>query len=76
MADSARATVYLDRGLYKAVKIKAAATERSISRLVNDTLKRSLREDAEDLAAFESRSGQPKLLFEDVVKSLKRAGRI
>ncbi len=76
MPETARATVYLDREIFKAVKIKAVATDRTVSRLVNDTLKRSLREDAEDLAAFEARSGQPRLSFEDVVKSLKRAGRI
>jgi len=76
MAENARATIYLERDVFKAVKIKSAATDRTVSRLVNDALKRCLREDADDLAAFESRAGQPKLSFEEVVKSLKRAGRI
>lgn len=56
--------------------MKAAETDRSISDLVNDAVKTALSEDAEDLAAFEERSGEPNLSFEEVVKSLKRSGKI
>lgn len=72
----ARATVYLDRVLFRAVKVKAAASERTISDLVGDALRRSLREDADDLAAFEDRAGQPRKPFEEAVKALRRAGRV
>ena len=47
-----------------------------MSELVNDAVRLSLAEDAEDLAAFEERAGEPNLSFEDVVKSLKRSGKI
>jgi len=76
MSDTARATIYLDRGLFRAVKVKAASSDRTISQLVNDAVRRSLREDAQDLAAFDSRAGQPRRPFEEVVKALKRAGRL
>jgi hypothetical protein len=36
----------------------------------------SLVEDAEDLEAFENRVREPDLLFEDVIKELKRSGKI
>jgi hypothetical protein len=56
--------------------VKAAATDRSLSDLVNEAVKLSLVEDAEDLAAFEERAVEPDLSFEDVVKDLKRSGTI
>lgn len=68
-----RATVYFDPDLHKALRLKAAQTERSISELVNDAVKRSLAEDAGDLAAFEDRAHEPDLAFEDVVKDIKQA---
>ena len=56
--------------------MKAAETERSLSDLVNEAVRYSLAEDAEDLAAFEDRVAEPDLPFESVVKELKRSGKI
>jgi hypothetical protein len=47
-----------------------------VSDLVNEAVKLSLAEDAEDLAAFDQRKDEPNLAFEDVVKDLKRRGQI
>ena len=71
-----RATVYFDPQLHRALRIKAADTERSISELVNDAVRGSLAEDMEDIAAFEERADEPNLAFEDVLKELKRSGKI
>ena len=71
-----RATVYFDPALHCALRIKAAETDRSLSDLVNEAVKLSLADDAEDLAAFEERSVEPDLSFEDVVRDLKRSGTI
>lgn len=71
-----RATVYLDPMLHKALRIKAAETSRSISELINEAIRYSLAEDAEDLAAFKERDGEPLLAFEDVLEELKKNGRI
>ncbi len=71
-----RATVYFDPALHRALRVKAAETDRSLSDLVNEAVKLSLVEDAEDLAAFEERAIEPVLRFEDVVKDLKRSGTI
>ena len=57
-------------------RIKAASTERSLSDLVNAAIRSSLAEDAEDLAAFASRAKEPSLTFEDVLKDLKRRGKL
>ena len=73
---SKRATIYFDPALHRALRVKAAETDRSLSDLVNDAVKLSLSEDAEDLASFEERAIEPDLSFEDVVKDLKRSGTI
>jgi plasmid stability protein len=71
-----RATVYLDSQIHKALRLKAAETDRSISDLVNEAIRSSLAEDADDLAAFRARAAEPNLLFEDVVKDLRKRGKL
>lgn len=71
-----RATVYFDPALHRALRLKAAETDRSMSDLINEAVRLSLAEDAEDLLAFDERSGEPDLSFEAVVKELKRSGKI
>ena len=71
-----RATVYLDPDLHKALRLKAAETSRSISELVNHAIKEALAEDAEDIAAFEERAREPLISYDEMVKRLKRDGRI
>jgi len=71
-----RATVYLDPDLHKALRLKAAETSRSISELVNNAIREALAEDAEDIAAFEERVGEPLISYDEMVKRLKRDGRI
>jgi uncharacterized protein YqjF (DUF2071 family) len=73
---SKRATVYFDPHLHKALRLKAVETERSLSELVNAAVRQSLAEDASDLAAFEERAGEPNLSFEEVLKDLKKRGKI
>jgi hypothetical protein len=71
-----RATVYFDPELHRALRVKAAETERSMSDLVNEAVQLSLLEDVDDLAAFEDRVNEPSLPYEDVLKDLKRRGKI
>jgi len=71
-----RATVYFDEALHRALRLKAAETDRSVSDLVNDAVKQSLAEDAEDLAVFDERASEPDLPFEDVVKELRASGKL
>jgi len=71
-----RATVYFDSQIHRALRHKAAETDISISELVNDAVKLSLAEDAEDLAAFEERAKEPNLAFEEVLKDLRKRGKL
>jgi hypothetical protein len=76
MAQLKRASVYIDPSLHKALRIKAAHTDRTLSELVNAAIRRTLAEDAADLSAFEERADEPSLSFEDVLKDMKRRGKL
>ena len=71
-----RTTIYLDPDLHRALRIKAAETEHSMSELVKEAIRFSLAEDAADLAAFDERRKEPSLAFEDVLKKLGKDGKI
>ncbi len=76
MEDSKRATVYFDASVHQALRLRAAATDRSISEMVNDAVKVVLAEDAEDLAAFDRRKDERSLSFESFVRDLRKRGGI
>ncbi len=71
-----RATVYFEAELHNAIRLKAAHTHRSISEIVNDAVRLALREDQEDLAAFEARVAEPELTYEALLKDLKAHGKL
>ena len=68
--------VYFDEDLHRALRMKAAETDRSISDLVNEAVQYTLAEDLEDLEAFEVREREPDYAYEEVVKDLRRRGKI
>ena len=76
MSTPRRATVYLDPELHRALRVKAAETDQSISDLVNEAVRQTLAEDAEDLAAYRARVKEPNLDFESVLKDLRRRGKL
>jgi len=71
-----RATIYFNPNVHRALRLKAAEMDRSISDLVNEAVNLSLAEDEEDLAAFEERKSERNLAFEKVLKDLKKRGTI
>jgi len=71
-----RATIYFDAEIHRALRLKAAATDRSVSDMVNDAVKIALSEDAEDIASFDEREREKSVNSETVVRSLKRRGKI
>ncbi|HOW54130.1 MAG TPA: hypothetical protein PLR60_05675 [Syntrophorhabdaceae bacterium] len=71
-----RATIYLDPELHKALRLKAVETSSSVSELVNKAVRESLSEDAEDIKAFEERAGESLISYDEMVKRLKRDGKI
>ena len=76
MSIAKRATVYFEPDIHRALRLRAAAADKSISDMVNDAVKLALAEDAEDLAAFDERRREPSVDFEQFVRALKRRGKI
>ena len=71
-----RATIYFDPDLHKALKLKALETSRSITDLVNQAVKEALSEDVEDILAFEERKNETLISYDQMVKKLRKDGRI
>ena len=76
MPDTKRATVYLEPALHRALRLKSAETESTISDLVNDAVRDALAEDADDLAAIASRKSEPTRSFQAFVADLRRRGKL
>jgi hypothetical protein len=71
-----RVTVYLQPEYHRALRVKAAETEYSVSELVNEAVQNALREDALDLEAFETRADEPSIAFEKFLQKLRRDGKL
>jgi plasmid stability protein len=76
MEGSKRVTVYFESDVHKALRLRAAASDRSVSDMVNDAVRLSLAEDATDLDAFSARRDEKNVSFESFVSGLKRRGKI
>jgi len=73
---SKRSTIYLQPELHKALRIKSIETSRSMSELINEAVAIRLAEDADDLAVFEERADEQLISYEDMVKELRRDGKV
>lgn len=71
-----RATIYIEPELHRAVRLKSAHTNRTISDIVNESLRAALSEDQEDLDAFEKRALEPVISYEALLAKLKADGKI
>lgn len=76
MDETKRATVYFDATIHQALRIRAAASNRSISEMVNDAVRLSLAEDADDFNDAELRQSEQSLSFESFVRELRSSGRL
>jgi plasmid stability protein len=73
---SKRATVYFDPDIHKALKIRAAATQQSLSDLVDAALRQQMAEDQEDFSAIADRVKEPEMTYEALLDDLKKHGKI
>ncbi|PIP03085.1 MAG: CopG family transcriptional regulator [Zetaproteobacteria bacterium CG12_big_fil_rev_8_21_14_0_65_54_13] len=69
-------TVYFDEYIHRALKLKSAGTNRSISDVVNEAVKSLLAEDHQNLMAFEAQDYEPIVSYEDLLNDLKSEGKI
>jgi hypothetical protein len=71
-----RSTICFKPDLHRALRMKAAETQRRLSDLVNDAVQMALCEDEEDLSAFYERAKEPTLTYEELLRDLKAHGKI
>ncbi len=76
MEESKRATIYFDADVHRALRLRAAACNRSISDMVNEAVRMTLAEDADDLRDVEQRQEEESIGFEEFVNSLRKSDRI
>ena len=76
MDDTKRATIYFDSAGHRALRMRAAACNRSISDMVNEAVRMTLAEDADDLRDADQRQDEPSSGFEEFVTSLRNSGRL
>jgi hypothetical protein len=68
---SQRSTVYFDPDIHKALRLKAAEENRSISKIINEAVLVLTTEDAEDFSDVDARMSEPSIGYAEFVKSLK-----
>ncbi len=73
---SKRSTVYFEANVHQALRVKAATTHQSVSKLVNAAVRLTLREDQEDLQAFTQRADEATLSYEELLEDLKLHGKL
>jgi len=76
MGQIARKTVHLDPRLHKALRKRVAKSGETISSAVSRAVRDSLREDEIDIRAYEERKHEPSRPLSDVLRDLRRDGRL
>jgi hypothetical protein len=74
MDETKRATIYFVAEVHRALRLKAAACNRSISDMVNEAVRITLAEDVDDLKAADQRQAEPSSGFKEFVTSLRNSG--
>jgi hypothetical protein len=73
---SKRSTVYFEPAIHNALKLKAAATDSSVSELVDEAVRLLMKEDQEDLAEIKNRINEPEMSYEAFLNSLEADGKL
>lgn len=73
---SKRSTVYFEPNIHKALRLKAASAQTSISELVDEAVRLLMSEDQEDLAAYAERKDEKEITYEALLNDLKKHGKI
>lgn len=74
--ETKRTTVYLDAKLARELRLIAAGNDTSVSALINEAVRARLAEDADDYAVSKKREKEKGIPFDEVVKDLKRRGKL
>lgn len=73
---SKRSTVYFDPTIHQALRLRASATQTSVSELVDEAVRQMMLEDLEDLSAFAERRDEAEISGETLLAELKQHGKL
>lgn len=73
---SIKSTVYFDLDVHTAIRARVVDSKRSLSQIVNDAVRIAIKEDQEDLKAFDERAGEPTISHEELLEDLKLYGKV
>ena len=73
---SKRSTIYFDPAIHQALRMRAASAQTSVSELVDEAVRLMMREDQEDLAAFDLRAAEPEMSYEALLDDLRANGKL
>jgi len=76
MDESRRAIIYFDADVHRALRLRTAACNRSMSNMVNEAVRMSLAEDSDDLCDADQRLTEESIGFEEFVINLRSRGRL
>ena len=76
MATTRRSTVYFDPAVHRALRLHSAARDRTLSDVVNEMVRRALKEDLADLAVVRKRRKEPRHPLDSVVREMRRRGQL
>jgi hypothetical protein len=69
-----RTTITFNDKLFRALKMRAAESDESISQIVEEAVKYQVLEDLEDIEDAVQRESEPVYSFDDLVKQFKAEG--
>ena len=69
-----KTTIYFEPSVHEALRIKAAEESRSMSDVIHEAVSLLVSEDAEDIADFDARIGEPDIGYDEFVHGLKADG--
>jgi hypothetical protein len=72
MSTPKRATVYFEPGVYQALRLRALATHRSMSELVNEAVRTALAQASAAISANDRHSKGSSASFDRLAQALKR----
>lgn len=74
MEPTMRTTITMNDKLFRSLKLRAAETDESVSKLVEDAVKYQILEDFEDIEDAIKRNTEPAHSFDDLVAKFKAEG--
>lgn len=69
-----RTTITMNDTIFRTLRIRAAESDETVSKLIEDAVKYQILEDLEDIEDVKARENEPVYSFDDIVAKFKSEG--